>query len=136
MLTKEQENILQWLLCQKRNTDNSVTISNSMSEYLEGYTDKEIIQKLNELENLELLNIKWISNNHSNLNAYITIKLSREALTYFDNKKNENKENRRRWIETYGAIIISFIALLKSFDKELIWLWKQLMQLLQQLMES
>ena len=131
MLTKEQEKILQWLLFQKRNTDNTISISNSMSEYPKGYTDKEIIQKLNELANLEIINIKWVSNNHSNLNAYITIKLSREALTYFDNKKNDNKENRRRWIETYGATIISFIALLKSFDKELIWLWKQLVQLLQ-----
>ena len=131
MLTKEQEKILQWLLFQKRNTDNTISISNSMSEYPKGYTDKEIIQKLNELANLEIINIRWVSNNHSNLNAYITIKLSREALTYFDNKKNDNKENRRRWIETYGATIISFIALLKSFDKELIWLWKQLVQLLQ-----
>lgn len=131
MLTKEQEKILQWLLFQKRNTDNTISISNSMSEYPKGYTDKEIIQKLNELANLEIINIRWVSNNHSNLNAYITIKLSREALTYFDNKKNDNKENRRRWIETYGAAIISFIALLKSFDKELIWLWKQLVQLLQ-----
>ena len=131
MLTKEQEKILQWLLFQKRNTDNTISISNSMSEYPKGYTDKEIIQKLNELANLEIINIKWVSNNHSNLNAYITIKLSREALTYFDNKKNDNKENRRRWIETYGAVIIAFIALLKSFDKELIWLWKQLVQLLQ-----
>ena len=131
MLTKEQEKILQWLLFQKRNTDNTISISNSMSEYPKGYTDKEIIQKLNELANLEIINIRWVSNNHSNLNAYITIKLSREALTYFDNKKNDNKENRRRWIETYGAVIIAFIALLKSFDKELIWLWKQLVQLLQ-----
>ena len=96
MLTKEQEKILQWLLFQKRNTDNTISISNSMSEYPKGYTDKEIIQKLNELANLEIINIKWVSNNHSNLNAYITIKLSREALTYFDNKKNDNKENRRR----------------------------------------
>lgn len=96
MLTKEQEKILQWLLFQKRNTDNTISISNSMSEYPKGYTDKEIIQKLNELANLEIINIRWVSNNHSNLNAYITIKLSREALTYFDNKKNDNKENRRR----------------------------------------
>lgn len=131
MLTKEQEKILQWLLFQKRNTDNTISISNSMSEYPKGYTDKEIIQKLNELANLEIINIRWVSNNHSNLNAYITIKLSREALTYFDNKKHKNKESRRRWIETYGAVIIAFIALLKSFDKELIWLWKQLVQLLQ-----
>ena len=101
-----------------------------MSEYPKGYTDKDIIQKLSELENLDLLNIKWISNDHSNFNIYITIKLSKDALNYFNNKKNDNKESRRRWIETYGAVIIAFISLVKSFDKEIIWLWKQLMQLL------
>lgn len=130
MLTKEQENFLRWILSQKRDLDNTITISNSMTTYPKEYTDKDIIQKLGELSNLEFLNTKWISNDHSNLNSYVTIKLSKDALTYFDNKKSDNKENRRRRLETYGVFIISLISLLKSFDKELIWLWKQLMQLL------
>lgn len=39
-------------------------------------------------------------------------------------------------METYGATFIALIALLKSFDKEIIWLWKQLVQLVQGLMGS
>ena len=130
MLNKQQENFLKWLLSQKRNIDNTVSISNSMTIYPKNYTEKEIIQTLNELENLELISIKWLGNNHHKLDTYITITLSKEVLNYFDNKKIGRKENRRRWLETNGAFFISLIALLKSFDNEIIWLWKQLMQLL------
>lgn len=48
----------------------------------------------------------------------------------FADKKKNRTSNRRDWIKTYIPITISFIALLKSFDTEIIWLWKQLMQLL------
>lgn len=130
MLNKQQEKFLNWLLSQKRDINNKISISNSMTTYPKNYTEKDVIQRLNELENYELINIKWLGNNYHNLDAYITITLSKDALSYFDNKKNNHKENRRRWLETYGAFIIAFIALVKSFDNEFIWLWKQLMQLL------
>lgn len=45
-------------------------------------------------------------------------------------KKALRKEDKRRFVESNLAVIISLIALLKSFDSEIIWLWKQLMKLL------
>lgn len=130
MLNKQQEKFLYWLLSQKRDMNNTISISNSMTTYPKNYTERDVIQNLNELENYELISIKWLGNNHHNLNMYITITLSKDALGYFNNKKNNNKENRRRWLETTGTFIVASVALLKSFDNEIIWLWRQLMQLL------
>lgn len=40
MLTKDQEKILRWLLSLKTDIKNTITISNSMTKYPNGYTDK------------------------------------------------------------------------------------------------
>lgn len=44
MLTKDQEKILRWLLSLKTDIKNTITISNSMTKYPNGYTDKQIIK--------------------------------------------------------------------------------------------
>ena len=122
MLTKDQEKILHWLLSLKTDIKNTITISNSMTKYPNGYTDKQIIKKLNEFKNLGFVTIKWYSPNHATV--------LKDGINYFADKKKNRTSNRRDWIKTYIPITISFIALLKSFDTEIIWLWKQLMQLL------
>nr|DAJ69703.1 MAG TPA: hypothetical protein [Caudoviricetes sp.] len=130
MLTKDQEKILRWLLSLKTDIQNTITISNSMTEYPNGYTDKQIIKKLNEFENLGFITIKWYSPNHNNLNYAVDVTVLKDSINYFADKKKNRTSNKRDWIKTYIPITISFIALLKSFDTEIIWLWKQLMQLL------
>mgnify|MGYP004441670381 FL=1 len=88
-----------------------------MTTYPKNYTEKDVIQRLNELENYELISIKWLGNNHRNLDAYITITLSKDALNYFDNKKRSKVINRRDWIKTYVsvfALIISIISMIIS----------------------
>ena len=117
MLNKQQEKFLCWLLSQKRDINNTISISNSMTTYPKNYTEKDVIQRLNELENYELISIKWLGNNHRNLDAYITITLSKDALNYFDNKKRSKVINRRDWIKTYVsvfALIISIISMIIS----------------------
>ena len=130
MLTKDQEKILRWLLSLKADIKNTITISNLMTEYPNGYTDKQIIKKLNEFENLGFVTIKWYSPNHNDLNYAVDVTVLKDGINYFDDKKKNRTSNRRDWIKTYIPITISFIALLKSFDTEIIWLWKQLIQLL------
>lgn len=130
MLTKDQEKILRWLLSLKTDIKNTITINNSMVEYPNQYTDKQIIQKFNELANLGLIAIKWNSPNHNNLDYAIDITILKDGINYFANKKALRKEDKRRFVESNLAVIISLIALLKSFDSEIIWLWKQLMKLL------
>lgn len=125
MLTKDQEKILRWLLSLKTDIKNTITISNSMTEYPNGYTDKQIIKKLNELENLGFITIKWYSPNHNNLNYAVDVTVLKDSINYFADKKKNRTSNKRDWIKTYIPITISFIALLKSFDAEIIWLWKQ-----------
>ena len=136
MLTKDQEKILRWLLSLKTDIKNTITISNLMTEYPNGYTDKQIIKKLNEFENLGFVTIKWYSPNHNNLNYAVDVTVLKDGINYFADKKKNRTSNRRDWIKTYIPITISFIALLKSFDTEIIWLWKQLMQLLKGQQES
>lgn len=130
MLTKDQEKILRWLLSLKTDIKNTITINNSITEYPNGYTDKQIIKKLNEFENLGFVTIKWYSPNHNNLNYAVDVTVLKDGINYFADKKKNRTSNKRDWIKTYIPITISFIALLKSFDTEIIWLWKQLMQLL------
>ena len=130
MLTKDQEKILRWLLSLKADIKNTITISNLMTEYPNGYTDKQIIKKLNEFENLGFVTIKWYSPNHNDLNYAVDVTVLKDGINYFADKKKNRTSNRRDWIKTYIPITISFIALLKSFDTEIIWLWKQLIQLL------
>ena len=132
MLTKEQEKILRWLLSLKTDIKNTITIGNSHTEYPKGYNDKQIIQKLNEFANLGLITIKWYSTNHTSLNYAVDVTILREGISYFSDKKAAKKENKRRIVESHCAFIISLIALLKSFDNEIIWLLKQLKQLLEQ----
>lgn len=115
MLNKQQEKFLHWLLSQKRDINNTTPISNTMTTYLKNYTEKDVIQRLNELENYELISIKWLGTNHDNLNTYITISFSKDALNYFDNKKSNGVANRRDWIKTYVsvfALIISIISMI------------------------
>lgn len=130
MLTKEQEKILRWLISLKTDIKNTITINNSITEYPNGYTDKQIIKKLNEFENLGFITIKWYSPNHNNLNYAVDVTVLKDGINYFADKKKNRTFNKRDWIKTYIPITISFIALLKSFDTEIIWLLKQLMQLL------
>lgn len=130
MLTKDQEKILRWLLSLKTDIKNTITINNSMTEYPNGYTDKQIIKELNKFENLGFITIKWYSPNHNNLNYAVDVTVLKDGINYFADKKKNRTSNKRDWIKTYIPITISFIALLKSFDAEIIWLWKQLMQLL------
>lgn len=117
MLNKQQENFLNWLLSQKRDINNTISISNFITSYPKNYTEKDVIQKLNELESYELINIKWLGNNHRSLNTYITISLSKDALNYFNNKKRSKVTNRRDWIKTYVsvfALIISIMSMIIS----------------------
>lgn len=51
------------------------------------------------------------------------IYLTAKGITFFNDRKNEK-------IQFWIPVIISFLALLKSFDKEILWLSKQIMQIL------
>ena len=114
MLTKDQEKILHWLLSLKTDIKNTITINNSITEYPNGYTDKQIIKKLNELDNLGFITIKWYSPNHNNLNYAVDVTILKDGINYFDDKKKNRISNKRDWIKTYIPITISVISLIIS----------------------
>lgn len=130
ILTKEQEHILKHIISLPKNGRNTVSIGNQMITYPENIDDKKLIQVLTSLEQINFIKIKWISIHHDNLNYAIDVTLLPDGSNYFDNKKEQSKSNRREWIKTYIPIIISLIALLKSFSTEITSILKLIMQLL------
>ena len=129
-LTKEQERILKHIISLPKNGRNTVSIGNQMTTYPENIDDKKLIQVLTYLEQINFIKIKWISVHHDNLNYAVDITLLPDGSNYFDNKKEQSKSNRRKWIKTYIPIIISLIALVKSFETEIISILKLIVQLL------
>lgn len=83
------------LLSLKTDIKNTITISNSTTKYPNGYTDKQIIKKLNEFENLGFVTIKWYSPNHNNLNYAVDVTVLKDGINYFANKKKNRTSNRR-----------------------------------------
>lgn len=130
ILTKEKERILKHIISLPKNAHNTLSIGNKMTTYPENIDDKKLIQILTYLEQVNFIKIKWISVHHDNLNCAIDITLLPDGSNYFNNKKEISKSNRREWIKTYIPIIISLIALVKSFETEIISIMKLVMQLL------
>ena len=58
----------------------------------------------------------------------IAIDILSDGENYFKNKKNNKVNLRREWIRTYIPVTLSLIALLKSFQSEIISLVKLIMQ--------
>lgn len=116
MLTKDQEKILRWLLSLKADIKNTITISNLMTEYPNGYTDKQIIKKLNEFENLGFVTIKWYSPNHNDLNYAVDVTILKDGINYFADKKKNRTSNRRDWIKRrHSAMSVFFIVRNRTF---------------------
>ena len=99
MLNQQQEKILDHLLSLERNTQNSVAIGNQMSTYPQNINDKELIKILDSLEKRKLIQIKWRSVNHNNLDYAINVTILPEADCYFEKKKASKSSNRRPSID-------------------------------------
>lgn len=130
LLTKEQERILEHLISLPKSTQNVVSIGNQMPTYPDNINDKELIQILTYLEQINFIKIKWTSVHHDNLTYAVDVTLLPDGNNYFTNKKEKSKSNRREWVKTYIPIIISLVALIKSFESEITLILKLIMQLL------
>ncbi len=100
-----------------------------MPNYPKEADDKEIIQALNMFEKYNLMKVKWYGTNRDNLDMTVTIDILPDGENYFKNKKNNKTSSRREWVRTYIPIILSTIALLKSFQSEIISVVKLIVQL-------
>ena len=114
MLNKQQEKILKHLLSLERTAQNSVAIGNQMSTYPKNIEDKKLIQILDSLEKSKLIEIKWRSVHHDNLDYAINISILPEADSYFKQKKISKRSSRREWIRTYIPPILSVISIILS----------------------
>lgn len=101
-----------------------------MPNYPKDTDEKEIIQALDMFEKYNLIKIKWYGTDRDNLNMAITIDILSNGENYFKNKKNNKTSSRREWVRTYIPITLSTIALLKSFQPEIISVVKLIMRLL------
>ena len=128
-LSRKQEKLLRYVLQQPRNSQNQISLGNQMPNYPKGAYDKEIIQALNMFEKYNLMKVKWYGTNRDNLDMAVTIDILPDGESYFKNKKNNKTSSRREWVRTYIPIILSTIALLKSFQSEIISVVKLIVQL-------
>ncbi len=128
-LSRKQEKLLRYVLQQPRNSQNEISLGNQMPNYPKEADDKEIIQALNMFEKYNLMKVKWYGTNRDNLDMTVTIDILPDGENYFKNKKNNKTSSRREWVRTYIPIILSTIALLKSFQSEIISVVKLIVQL-------
>ena len=128
-LSRKQEKLLRYVLQQPRNSQNQISLGNQMPNYPKEAYDKEIIQALNMFEKYNLMKVKWYGTDRDNLDMAVTIDILPDGESYFKNKKNNKTSSRREWVRTYIPIILSTIALLKSFQSEIISVVKLIVQL-------
>lgn len=127
-LSRKQEKLLKYILKQERNSQNQISLGNQMPNYPKEADDKEIIQALDMFEKYNLMKVKWYGTNRDNLDMTVTIDIFSDGENYFKNKKSNKVNLRREWIRIYIPVTLSLIALLKSFQSEIISLVKLIMQ--------
>ena len=128
ILSRKQEKLLKYILKQERNSQNQISLGNQMPNYPKEADDKEIIQALDMFEKYNLMKVKWYGTNRDNLDMTVTIDIFSDGENYFKNKKSNKVNLRREWIRIYIPVTLSLIALLKSFQSEIISLVKLIMQ--------
>lgn len=69
------------------------------------------------------------SSTNSDFSRYWTFKLTSKGRHYFEDKRNTKREKVKVWIQFLIPVLISIAALLKSYESEIISLWKLLKQL-------
>lgn len=123
MLNKNAEKVLKCIIRKSNgNFDELIDISH------DDFKSKKFSNGLIDLICSQLKNEGYIGYLHSGCdeNDYISLMLKHEGYSYFDNKRTQN-------FRTWTPIIISLVALIKSFLPELTYLMKSIVQLLKAL---
>ena len=77
MHTKEQENIIRFLLSLPRDTNNRITVSRK--NYNLDYSESDFINKLRDMETLGYFEIKYLTGHHDTLKTYIEVIPNRDT---------------------------------------------------------
>lgn len=112
ILTKAQERILRHIISIPKNAQNTVSIGNQMSTYPKDIDDKELIQVLTYLEQIDFIKIKWTSVHHDNLNYAVDITLLPNGNGYFHSKRHmrfKNIGDNIKWLLPSFISILSLI---------------------------
>lgn len=124
-----EEIVLQFLIDKNKSCKtNTVSMSITDVKSLEIPEDK-IVKSLYSLSNDGCIAIKSKSV-HNDFSRFWDLELTSKGIHYFENKSVIRKEKINKQFQFWLPVIISIIALLKSFDKEIILLWKLIEQLL------
>ena len=107
------EKLIKYLIhkFEESNTNSIYIYQKELSEI--SLSEKEVVQTVQLLKEDGLLEIKKISPNY-NLSIPCIVALNSGCVHYFENKKMAGAANRRNWIQSYGAAILSIIAIIIS----------------------
>lgn len=131
MKLNNEEKLIKFLVGKFSASKNNQVSINKHELDIIGLSEKEVIQSVYLLERDGLVDIVRKSI-HDDLSMTCTVSLGSNCIHYFENRKSQTTTNKREWVRTYIPITISVIALLKSFDKEIITLCRLLLKLLSQ----
>lgn len=135
-MSNNKTRVIKYLLSKERNYNNgklSVEIGRKTFEQseLSDMGENEFINQLSILETEGFITVHFRTPRRD-LACFVTVDLNEPIINYFKNKKAQTTISKREWVRTYIPIIISAIALIKSFDKKIITLCKLLLKLLSQ----
>lgn len=134
MTISDKEKIITFLIDEFENSkNNEVSISKNDLEKI-NLTEQQIVKILYLLQSDNLIKIK-VKSVHDDFSRFWTVELNSSCVFYFEGKRTAKTNNRREWVRTYIPLIISSIALIKSFMPEIILIVEQLWNIVKQLLK-
>lgn len=92
-------------------------------------SEQEIIKTIYLLQEEGYISLKEKSV-HDDLSRYWNVELKSSCIHYFENKRENRIMKKRDWIKTYVPIIISILALVKSFLPEITLVMEEILKLI------
>lgn len=134
MTISDKEKVITFLINELENSkNNEVSISKNDVAKI-NLTEQQIVKILYLLQSDGLIDIK-VKSVHDDFSRFWTVELNSSCVFYFESKKTSKTNNRREWVRTYIPLIISSIALIKSFMPEITLIVEQLWNIVKQLLK-
>lgn len=95
VLFRDTEKVLQFLLTLERDEKNTVTLGTRRYSEIKGISPEQFIQCLSELEG-DYVSLYFAGQRNAETLSYVTLK--RKALSYFEDKREENNKETSRLI--------------------------------------
>lgn len=119
VLTKQQKDLISYLLTLKRDANNVVYIARNTYHYT--LSEKDLLCELNFLADEGYIEIHTLTKNQKNLDVYIGVHLLSPTLNYKETNTAKRRMNTYKFVTDFlpiflsaGSFIVALIALLSK----------------------